>query len=62
MKTIGGVLIARKLSKLLSDPEFLKFVEEAIFASEKGTERELIQALERLRPYTLQVMETSLSD
>lgn len=62
MKTSGGVLVARKLSKLLSDPEFLKLVEEAILASEKGTEQELIQSFERLRPFILQAIETSFSD
>lgn len=62
MKTIGGVLVERKLSKILSDQEFLKLVEEAILASENGTQQELIQAFERLKPYILQVLETQLSD
>jgi hypothetical protein len=51
------LLGARRLGKLLADPEFLKLVEEAILASEKGNERELIQAFERLRPYIFQVLE-----
>ncbi len=58
MKTSGGLLGARKFGKLLSDPEFLKLVEKAILTLEKGTERELIQAFERLKPYILQALNT----
>ena len=59
MKTSGGLLGARKLSQLLADPEFLKLTEEAILASEKGGQRELIDAFEKLRPYILQAMQLS---
>ncbi len=53
MKISGGILGARKLSSLLADPEFIKLVEDAILASEKGTKSELIQSFERFRPYIL---------
>jgi len=53
-RTLGGISGARKLSNLLADPTFLKMVEDVILASEKGAEKELIQAVERLRPYFLE--------
>ncbi len=56
MKTAGGILSARKLSKLLSDPSFLQIVEDVILASEKESPEILMQAMERLRPYILQAM------
>ena len=54
IKTGTGLVGARQLSNLLADPTFLKLTEEAILASEKGTQKELINAFERLRPYILQ--------
>ena len=52
---IGGTLLgARKLSKLFADPEFLKFTEDVILASEKKSDKSLIEAVERLKPYILQ--------
>lgn len=54
MKTAGGILAGRKLSKLLADPEFLKMVEDVIIASEKSSPESLIQSVEMLRPYILQ--------
>ncbi len=54
LETVGGILGAKKLSGLLADPEFLKLAEEAILASEKESEQQLIQVFERMRPYILQ--------
>ncbi len=56
MKTSGGILGARKLSQLLSDSEFLKLTEEAILVAEKGNNKEMINAFEKLRPYVLQAI------
>lgn len=56
VKIGGSILGARKLSNLLADPEFLKLTEEAILASDKGSQAALIDAFERLRPYILPIM------
>lgn len=61
MKITGGILGARKLSSLLADPTFLKLVEEAILASEKGTQKDLIMSFERLNPYVMQALEINKS-
>ena len=50
----GGILGARKLSHLLTDPEFLKLLEEAILASEKGNEHQFFDKMINLKPYFLQ--------
>jgi len=55
-KTAGGVLGAKKLSSLLADPEFLKLTEEVILSYEKGSKEQLIQSVEKLKPYILQAM------
>lgn len=59
LKTGGLVLATKKLSKLLSDPTFLKLVEDVILASGKESKKELINAVERLRPYILQTTNNS---
>ena len=59
MKVAGGIMGARKLSGLLADPEFLKLVEEAILASEKNSEFQMVQAFLKLRPYILPVIQES---
>ncbi len=56
-KTVGGIVATRKLSALLSDPAFLKLTEDVILASEKGTEQQLVFAVEKLRPYFLESKE-----
>lgn len=56
VKVGGSILGARKLSGLLADPEFLKLTEQAILASTKGSQADLITAFERLRPYILPIM------
>jgi hypothetical protein len=62
MKTAGGILSARKLSKLLSDPTFLQIVEEVILASEKETPDLLMQAMEKLRPYIMQALQENRNE
>lgn len=57
LKLSGGLVGARKLSQLFADPEFLKLVEEIILASEKGSQKELIQSFEKIRPYILMAIE-----
>lgn len=57
MKLLGGIVGARKLSELLADPTFLKLVEEAMLASEKGSEMQMKLAFSKLRPYLLQAKE-----
>lgn len=54
MKLLGGIVGARKLSQLLADPKFLKLVEEAMLASEKGSEIQMKLAFSKLRPYLLE--------
>jgi len=54
VKTTTGIFGARKLSNLLSDPEFLKLAEDAILASEKGNQKDLINIFEKFRPYILE--------
>ena len=50
----SGVFATKKLSNLLSDPKFLKLTEEAILASEKSGEKEMINSFLLLKPYFLQ--------
>jgi len=57
MKLAGGMIGARRLSGLLSDPEFLKLTEEVILASEKGTKQDLIISVEKLKPYILPILQ-----
>lgn len=56
LKTTGAVIGARKFSNLISDPEFLKLVEEVIKNSGKS-DRKLFVSIENLRPYLLQDFE-----
>lgn len=51
MQFTGGVLATRKLSRLMSDPEFLKLAEEAILSSNQNNNQRLMQVFEQLRPY-----------
>jgi hypothetical protein len=61
LKTTAGVMATRKLAHLLSDPTFLKLVEEAMLSAEKSSQksgqRELILSIERLKPYLAQLRE-----
>jgi hypothetical protein len=59
MKVTGGIMGARKLGSLLSDPEFLRLTEEAILASEKGSQKELVNAFLRLKPYVAQALQSN---
>jgi hypothetical protein len=59
MKTTGLVTGGRKLSGLLGNAEFLKLVEEAILNSEKGSQQELINSFEKLRPYIIEATNQS---
>jgi hypothetical protein len=51
MKTAGGFLAIKKLTKLLADPEFLKIVEDIILASKKRSDTDLLLSISKLRPY-----------
>ena len=51
IKTGSGVLFSRKMTNLLADSEFLKLVEDAVLTSQKGTDKQIIDAFEKLRPY-----------
>ena len=53
VKTGTSILTARQLGKLLADPEFLKLAEEAILASEKSSPKDLMNLVEKLKPYIL---------
>lgn len=44
-------LSVNRLSNLISDPKFLKYVEEAILATEKASPKELIESAINLQPY-----------
>jgi hypothetical protein len=71
IKTTSGLIGARKLNKLLSDPDFLKSVEDVILASEKGSPTHLQAAIknimaiidrEGLRAYLLEGLKQSKND
>lgn len=51
-KTIGTVMTVRKFSQLISDPEFLKLVEQVIKDSGKS-DKKLFSSIEKLRPYLI---------
>jgi hypothetical protein len=51
-KTIGTVMTVRKFSQLISDPEFLKLVEQVIKDSGKS-DKKLFLSIEKLRPYLI---------
>jgi|GEM_PF-1811277 hypothetical protein len=51
-KTAGSVLTVRKFSELISDPEFLKLVEDVIKNSGKS-DKKLFLSIEKLSPYLL---------
>jgi hypothetical protein len=55
IRTVGGVQALKKISSLIANPQFLKLTEEAILASEKGTQEQLIFSFERLAPYLEQI-------
>jgi hypothetical protein len=57
MKVGGGLLFAKKIGKLLADPEFLKLTEDAILAYEKGNQSQMIRNFEKLKPYILNALE-----
>ena len=57
IKILGGILGARRLSKLLADPEFLKLAEDVILASEKGNQQAIFMTIERIKPYILEAMQ-----
>jgi len=58
MKIGGGFIFAKKIGKLLADPEFLKLTEEAILASQKGTEKQLIDSFSKLGPFILKALQS----
>jgi hypothetical protein len=47
-KTAGLAVSAKQASKLMSDPEFLKLVEESMFVSERGTQSQLMNMGKKL--------------
>lgn len=50
IRTAGSILTARKMANLISDPEFLKLVEQVIKNS-GNSENKLFEAIKKLRPY-----------
>ena len=50
IRTVGTVITVRKFSNLISDPEFLKLVEQVIKNSGKS-DRKLFKTILKLRPY-----------
>jgi hypothetical protein len=56
LKTVSAVVGTRKLSQLLSDPEFLKLTEDVILTHKHGSKRELFDSIERLRPFIMQAL------
>ena len=56
IKTVGTVISTTKLSKLLTDPEFLKLTEEYILASGKNDFIKMTSSLQKLKPYLNQIM------
>lgn len=61
IKTAGTVLTVRKFSQLISDPEFLKLVEDVIKNSEKS-DKKLFSSIEKLRPYIISSIPHAESD
>jgi len=61
LKTAGTVLTVRKFSQLISDPEFLKLVEDVIKNSGKSEEK-LFTSIEKLRPYLIPATRAPESD
>lgn len=55
-KTGASIFSVRKLSSLLSDPNFLKLVEDIILSSEKNEKQNLINLVEKTKPYFLQAL------
>lgn len=53
LKTGGGIITARQLSKLMADPEFLKLAEEAILQAKNPNPDKLASIIERLKPFIL---------
>lgn len=58
LRTAGTVLTVRKFSELISDPEFLKLVEDVIKNSGKS-DKKLFFSIEKLSPYLLSGMNQS---
>lgn len=58
-RTLVGVLGARKLSGLLSDPEFLKLVENIILSSKKNDQKALMISFQNVAPYILKVKQNT---
>lgn len=54
IKTTSAITGTKQLSQLITDPQFLKLVEDAIIASEKGNTDQMIQVFMRLKPYAMQ--------
>lgn len=52
IKTTGSVLTVKKFSELITDPEFLKLVEDVIKNSGKS-EKKLFSSIEQLKPYLI---------
>jgi len=50
VRTVGGVITARKMANLISDSEFLKLVEQVIKDSGKS-ESKLFETIQKLKPY-----------
>ncbi len=61
IKTAGTVLTVRKFSQLISDPEFLKLVEDVIKNSGKS-DKKLFTSIEKLRPYLISSIPHAESD
>lgn len=63
MKTSGGLLGARYLSKLLADPNFLQMVEESILSSTTNNPVKMTDLIQRMeRSVKAAILETSKED
>lgn len=56
-KTAGGVGTARGLAKLITNPDFLRRVEDVIIAGKSNNNKKSLDALMKLKPYFLMVKE-----
>ena len=61
-KGAAGAVGARRLSSLISDPEFLKLTEEAMRAFNSKNTKSIQKSMDRLVPYALEAVSQSKSD
>lgn len=58
-KVLGGVNVAKRISGMLSNPEFMRSVEDVILANKSGSKKRLNSAMKSIAPFMHEILQES---